>query len=126
MVVTGVDIIEVERIRKNIEDYGENFLNKIYTEKEIRYCESKIAHKFESYSARFAAKEAVFKAVSSLLKNKFEIDWKNIEIINDENGKPYVNLILNDVLVDLQKIKNIDISISHVKELAIASCVLEY
>lgn len=117
---TGIDIIEVDRIKENIEKFGEHFLNKVFTEKEIEYCESKKTQKFESYAGRFAAKEAVFKAISSFLNNKFEIEWKNIEVLNDEMGRPYVNLSVENFMRNV----NMDISISHVKSMAIASVIV--
>ena len=125
----GTDIIEIERIEKAIKEYENNekniFLNKIYTENEIKYCESKGRMKYQHYAARFAAKEAIFKAISNLLKDKYEVSWKNAEITNDKNGRPQV--IFRNISKELQnKIKNIDISLSHTKELAIAVVVLPY
>ena len=61
-ILVGTDIIEIERIRASIEKLGQPFLNKIYTEAEITYCENRGRKKYESYAARFAAKEAVSKA----------------------------------------------------------------
>lgn len=112
----GTDIIEVERIKESIESLGEKFLNRVYTKNEIEYCENTNSMKFQHYAARFAAKEAVFKAISKLLNNKFDISWKDIEIINDENGRPYVELYC----IEKQKIADIDISLSHIKDYAIA------
>ncbi len=112
----GTDIIEVERIKESIESLGEKFLNRVYTKNEIEYCEKTNSMKFQHYAARFAAKEAVFKAISKLLNNKFDISWKDIEIINDENGRPYVELYC----IEKQKIADIDISLSHIKDYAIA------
>ena len=124
----GTDIIEVDRIEKAIKEYENNdtniFLNKIYTENEIQYCESKGKMKYQHYAARFAAKEAVFKAVSSLLKDKYELSWKNAEVLNDKNGRPQV--IFKNISKELEpKIKGIDISLSHTKDLAIAMVILE-
>ena len=85
---SGIDIIEVDRIKKAIEDTGENFIQRVYTEQEIKYCESKNKNKYQHYAARFAVKEATFKAISTLLKDKYSISWKNVETINDDNGKP--------------------------------------
>lgn len=116
----GTDIIEVSRIRNCIEDLGDKFLNRVYTEKEIAYCNSKKSVKYEHFAARFAAKEAIFKAVSDLLDDKYEISWKNAEIINDENGKPQVNFIGKS----FEEIISIDISLSHLKEYAIANCMV--
>lgn len=116
---TGIDIIEVSRIRKNIEKYGEKFLHRVFTENEITYCESKNVQKFQSYAGRFAAKEAVFKALSDDVDNKFEIEWKDIEILNDESGKPRVFLHGK-----LEKIScYLDVSISHVESMAVANAV---
>ena len=89
----GTDIIEIERIKKVINSLENTFINKIYTENEIKYCEEKNNAKYQHYAARFAAKEAVFKAVSQILDTKYSITWKNIEVINDENGKPKINFI---------------------------------
>lgn len=116
----GNDIIEVERIKNIYMKNPDHFKNKIFTEREIDYCESKGINKFQSYAARFAAKEAVFKAISDLMKNDYEIEWKQIEILNKENGKPFVNII-KDI-----EIKNIDISLSHINEIALASVIIEY
>lgn len=113
---TGIDIIEIERVKQSIEDTEGRFCKKIYTEKEIEYCESKKAQKYQHYAARFAGKEAVLKAISKSLENKFDIEWKEIEILNDEDGRPYVNILKQGL-----DIKNIDISISHCKEYAVAS-----
>lgn len=121
-ITCGTDIIEIDRIKDSIEKLGEAFLNKIYTKEEIEYCESKNNVKYQHYAARFAAKEAVFKAVSNSLKNKFEITWQNIQVKNEENGRPKIEF-LN---CDFEKIKNIDISISHCKEYAVAMVVVTF
>lgn len=119
----GTDIIEIDRIKEAIEKTSDKFLNKIFSKREIEYCESKKSAKYEHYAARFAAKEAVFKAVSIFLKDKYDITWKDAEILNDEKGKPYV--ILNDIYFK-EKIKNIDISISHCKNYATANVIVLY
>ena len=116
-ITCGTDIIEIERIKENIEDLGEKFLNRIYTQKEIVYCESKKGQKYQHYAARFAAKEAIFKAISRELNDKYEIGWKDMEILNDEQGRPQVKI------KGVQK-GNIDISISHCKEYAVAMVVM--
>lgn len=119
-ILCGTDIIEINRIKKSIERSGENFLKLVFTPKEIEYCEKRKAAKYYHYAGRFAAKEAIFKAVSSLLENKFDISWHNAEVINDENGNPKIEFL--DIKFD--KIKNIDISISHCKEYAVATVVV--
>ena len=128
MIYCGTDIIEVERIKKAIEEHegkSENiFLNKIYTKNEIEYCENKGRAKYQHYAARFAAKEAIFKAISNLLKDKYELSWQNAEIINNETGKPEV--VFKNISKELEeKIIHIDISLSHIKEYAVAMVVLE-
>lgn len=105
----GTDIIEISRIKKAIDDGGEIFINRIYTKNEQEYCESKSNVKYQHYAGRFAAKEAVFKAISG---KTTIMSWKDIEIINNENGMPKVFLC--------NKETNISISISHCKEYATA------
>lgn len=144
IIKTGIDIIEVSRIEENITKHGNTFLNRIYTDKEIKYCESKKVQKFQSYAGRFAAKEAVFKAVSEFVDNKFDVEWKDIEILNDESGRPFVmfhgkleEIILRDINVCGVYEKNlehecnktsdieIDLSISHINSVAVASAVIK-
>ena len=118
---TGIDIIEIERVKQSIQETEGKFCERVYTEKEIQYCESKKVQKYQHYAARFAAKEAVLKAISQALKSKYDIEWKQIEILNDEDGRPYVNLLKEGIEID-----SIDISISHSKTSAIASVVVVY
>jgi len=87
-VTCGTDIIEIDRIKKFVEDVQDaQALNKIYTKREIEYCESKNHVKYQHYAARFAAKEAIFKAISNKLYDKFEVSWNDVEVLNDENRK---------------------------------------
>ena len=118
----GTDIIEIERIKESIESLGERFLNKVFTANEIQYCESKKAQKYQHYAARFAAKEAIFKAISENLSNKFDLSWCDYEITNDEMGRPQVKI----ENIDLTTIENIDLSISHCKQYAVATAVVIY
>ena len=115
---TGTDIIEIYRIQESIESTDGKFCDRVYTKKEIQYCESKKNQKYQHYAARFAAKEAVFKAISVMLPDKYDINWNDIEILNDKNGRPYVNILNHDI-----NSENIDISISHCKEYAVASVI---
>ena len=116
----GVDIIEISRIKESIDNIGNSFLNRVYTKNEIEYCESKGRSKYEHYAARFAVKEAVFKALSEMVDDKYSITWKDIETINDEQGRPKVKVLF----IQGNKIENIDISISHCKEYAVANVVV--
>ena len=112
----GTDIIEVFRIKTAIEKYQELFLNKVYTIAEQEYCESKHLAKFQHYAGRFAAKEAIFKAISNIYK-KSNISWLDIEILNSKTGKPEVYLFK-------EKKENIKLSISHCNEYATATAIL--
>lgn len=118
----GTDIIEIERIKQSIEDEktGKAFIERVYTTKEIAYCENKKAQKYQHYAARFAAKEAAFKAISEQIDDKYSINWKDIEVSNNEQGRPELNLIG----IDLSNIEDIDLSISHCKEYAVANVTL--
>ena len=117
---TGTDIIEINRVKKAIEETDKKFCERVYTPREIDYCESKNAQKYQHYAARFAAKEAVFKALSAILDSKYDIEWKDIEIRNDNYGRPYIEL--NEKFT--KAIESMDISISHCKEYAVASVIL--
>lgn len=118
-ILCGTDIIEISRIKDSIERLGNTFINTLFTPAEIEYCEGKRNAKYYHYAGRFAAKEAIFKAVSPLLKDKFDISWHNAEVINDKNGNPKINFLD----IEFKNIKNIDISISHCKEYAVATVV---
>lgn len=116
----GTDVIEIQRIKDSIEKLGDKFINKVFTLKEIKYCESKGKQKYQHYAARFAAKEAAFKAISWKLKDKYEISWTDVEVENDEQGRPKLNFID----MDENGMEDIDISISHCKQYAIANVVI--
>ena len=116
---TGIDIIEVKRIQELIEAYGDTFLNRVFTEQEIQYCQQKGIAKYQHYAARFAAKEAVYKALSNNINAPDE--WKSIEILSEESGRPKVNL-----KIEVQDLENIDISLSHCKQYAIANVVANF
>ncbi|MGQ9798123.1 MAG: holo-ACP synthase [Ignavibacterium sp.] len=105
----GIDIIEIERIKKSIDRFGEHFINKIFTENEIKYCSSKY-NKYQHYAARFAAKEAVYKALASSWQPI--ASWKSMEIVNEQSGIPKLVTFgkLREFLSDDKEIK---ISISH-------------
>ena len=90
----GIDIIEISRIKESIEnDTQEKFKNRVFTQREIEYCENKKKQKYQHYAARFATKEAAFKALSEKIPDKYAIEWKNIETFNDSNGRPQIKLI---------------------------------
>lgn len=117
----GTDIIEIKRIKESIEKTGQPFIDRIFTPNEIRYCESKNNVKYQHYAARFAAKEATFKAISKALEDKFSIGWRNVEILNDATGRPNIKFIDYNI----EGLRGIDISISHCKTYATATVVAE-
>ena len=116
-VTCGTDIIEINRIKESIEKLGKAFLDRVFTENEIKYCESKKKQKYQHYAARFAAKEATFKALSWKIDDKYSVSWKDFEVQNNEQGRP----ILKIIGIDLKDIEDIDISISHCKSYAVAN-----
>lgn len=124
MITCGTDIIKVNRVKDSIERIGETFLKRVYTDEEIEYCESRRMCKYQSYAARFAAKEAIYKAISPELDN--DASWKDAEVRKFENGKPYIELYgeLKEIAEKLD-VKNIELSLSHDDEYAIACVVID-
>lgn len=115
-VQTGIDIIEVNRIQEAIERQSDKFLQRVYTPEEIAYCNSKGKMKYQHYAVRFAAKEAIYKAISSKIENEENILQK-IEIKNQEDGKPVANI----EKLEIKGIESMDLSLSHLKEYAVAT-----
>jgi len=118
----GTDIIEVKRVEKMVAK-GRQYLETIFTEKEMDYCEAK-ARRSEHYAARYAAKEAILKALGTGWRGG--LAYSDIEITNEELGKPQV-FVRGEVKVffDHHQIQQTSISLSHTKEIAIAFIVLE-
>jgi holo-[acyl-carrier protein] synthase len=120
---TGVDIAEVPRIRESIERFGDRFLRRIFTEGEINYCEQK-ATRFESYAARFAAKEAGMKALGTGWSHG--IRWRDIEVVRPKGQRPTIKFHGQAaVLADKLGTKNIALSLTHTSEQALAHVILE-
>ncbi len=119
----GVDIIEINRLKNSIQDV-DSFRDRVFTTGEIAYCENRNKAKFESYAARFAAKEAVLKALGTGMAEG--LGWKQIEILNDDMGKPYA--VLSQRALELfvnMGAKSMDVSVSHCGEYAIAYAVID-
>ncbi len=119
----GVDTVEIDRVRQSIERYGDSFVRKVFTEEEIRYCESRKNGRYESYAARFAAKEAVSKALGTGLARG--VTLQGIEMVNDSEGKPMVHLY-GTTLQHYQQIggTSMDISLTHTRSYATAFAVI--
>ena len=109
----GVDIIEIDKIQRSIEQSGDAFLQKIFTPLEIAYCNAK-HNRQQHFAARFAAKEAVTKALSTGWTGEFS--WKDIEVMNDSSGQPRITLHgkLKDTLASCSVFVTISHSESHV------------
>lgn len=123
IVGTGIDIAEVPRIREVIERHGERFLKRIFTEDEIRYCESK-ANRVERYAARFAAKEAGMKAIGTGWNHG--VRWRDIEVARKPGGRP--TLVLHGKAAEFAAklgATNIALSLTHTAEQAFAQVILE-
>lgn len=114
----GVDLIEIERIERLLERYGDKFVKRIFTEREIRYCEKKASK--GSFAARFATKEAVFKATGLGLGKG--MTWKDVEVVNDEKGKP--EICLYGKTAELLKGRSVHCSISHSKDASVSMVVV--
>lgn len=119
----GTDIIEINRIEKAI-GRSQSFCDKIFTQKEQAYCNARNHARFESYAARYAAKEALFKALGTGYRYGFA--FSEIEVLNDDLGKPEIE-VHGKVSKFLREnhISQIHLSLSHAKENAVAYVVLE-
>ena len=120
---TGIDIAEVPRIAQAIERFGERFLRRIFTEGEIRYCDSK-ANRVERYAARFAAKEAAMKALGTGWNHG--VRWRDCEIVRSPGGRP--TLKFHGKAAEFAAklgTKNIALSLTHTNEQAMAQVILE-
>jgi holo-[acyl-carrier protein] synthase len=114
----GTDIIECPRIGKMIEQHGELFLRRVYTEREIRYCQAR-KHAIEHFAGRWAAKEAIMKAMGTGWSRG--IAWTDLEVRNEVGGQPRVLVCGGAKEVAVQKgIGDILLSISHCRTYATA------
>jgi holo-[acyl-carrier protein] synthase len=110
---TGIDIIEIDRIQKAVERWGDVFLNHVFTPAEIKYAK-KFKFPYRYYAGRFAVKEAIFKAMGIP-----DLSWQDVTIINDASGKPICHFNKMDFKHHLL------ISISHSRDYAVASAIVE-
>ena len=113
IVGTGVDITEVNRLRRAVERWGGDFLNRIFSKEELDNAKTR-GSLYQHLAGRFAAKEAIFKAL-----NIKSLSWKEIQIFNNADGRPIAS-------VSNKQAKGLDIqiSISHVKSYAVASAIV--
>jgi holo-[acyl-carrier protein] synthase len=123
IVGTGIDIAEVPRIAESIKRFGDRFITRIFTQGEIRYCDSK-ANRVERYAARFAAKEAAMKALGTGWNHG--VTWKDVEVSRQPGGRPTI-LFHGKAAEFAQKLgaKHVALSLTHTKEFAMAQVILE-
>ncbi len=119
MLVNGVDIVEIHRVKRVAEQYGDRFLKRIYTEGEIAYCRGRA----NQLASRFAAKEAVMKALGTGTRG---VRWKDIEVARERGRAPTIRLH-GTALARAEQlgIKELALSLSHSEEFAVASVVGE-
>jgi holo-[acyl-carrier protein] synthase len=119
----GLDIAEIDRIEAAVTRHGTPFLQRIFTTREVAYCESH-KNQFERYAGRFAAKEAAMKALGTGWRRG--VRWRDIEVGRDPNGKPTLHLegAARQIADDLG-VKNISLTITHSGNLALAEVIFE-
>jgi holo-[acyl-carrier protein] synthase len=119
MLSTGVDIVEIPRIRRVVERYGPRFLERIYTPGEIAYCRGRAPN----LAARFAAKEAVMKALGTGVRG---VGWKDIEVVRAASGAPGI-LLHGRAEARAQRlgVLEMSLSLSHSREYAVAFVVAQ-
>ncbi len=119
MLIAGVDIIEIERVERVAERYGERFFQRIYTEAEIAYCRGRAPQ----LASRFAAKEAVMKALGTGVRG---VRWRDIEINRGRGQAPQIKLHGTALArAERLEVSSLGLSLSHSKEYAVASVVGE-
>ncbi len=119
----GVDIVRISRIREAVQRWGDRFLERVFTEQERKYCFKKV-NPYPSLAARFAAKEAFIKAVSTPVV----ISLREIETVNDSSGAPVLRLHgkAESILGKISANKEVHLSMSHDGDYAVAFVVIEY
>jgi len=124
LVGTGTDLMEIDRVAASIERYGRRFLERIFTEGEILYCERKKKTAAESFAARFAAKEAAAKALGTGISRG--VSWKELEVRREPGGRPTLHLSGRAAeRAARMGVRHISLSLTHTRELAMAVVMME-
>ncbi|HEY3875495.1 MAG TPA: holo-ACP synthase [Candidatus Kapabacteria bacterium] len=121
----GIDTIEVARIARSVEQYGEQFLNRIFCEEEIRYSQW-MPRTAEHFAARFAAKEAFAKALGTGVRRGFS--WNKVCVLKERSGRPYIELrgrMVERASSIVAQPFTVQLSLTHTRELAEAMVVIE-
>jgi holo-[acyl-carrier protein] synthase len=116
----GVDVVDVKRMKVALDTWGPGLIRKMFTDTEIAYCKSK-KKPHEHFTARFAAKEAVSKAMETGWSGKFR--WRDVEVVNDASGAPKV--ILHDFVAEQLAQCRVHVSLSHTENTVVAFAVIE-
>lgn len=123
IVGTGIDVIEVPRVAASIERFGHRFLERVFTENEIRYCDTK-ANRLERYAARFAAKEAGMKALGTGWSQG--VRWRDVEVRRQPGGRPTIAFHGKAAeFAAKMGVTNVALSLTHTAAEAIAQVILE-
>ena len=121
MVGIGTDIVDVPRIERSFNEYGERFLKRVFTDTEIAYCDSFGETRFLHYAARFAAKEAFSKAIGTGMRDGMA--FKLVGIKNAESGKPHI--VLSGAMEERWGGRTIHVTLSHTATIGLAVVVIE-
>jgi holo-[acyl-carrier protein] synthase len=116
----GVDVVDVKRMKVALDTWGPGLIKKMFTDTEVAYCKSK-KKPHENFAARFAAKEAVSKAMETGWSGKFR--WRDVEVVNDASGAPKV--ILHDFVAEQLAQCRVHVSLSHTENTVVAFAVIE-
>ena len=123
IVGTAIDVAEVARLEQAAARHGRRFLERIFTVREIAYCE-RHRNRFERYAARFAAKEAGMKALGVGWRGG--VRWQDLEVVNQRGGKPELRLSgVAARIAERQKVRNVSLSLTHTQTQAVAQVILE-
>ena len=124
IVGTGIDLVEIDRIQQSVARYGDRFLERIYTAAEIRYSQRKQRNAAESFAVRFAAKEAAAKALGTGIASG--VTWLDIEVVHLPTGRPALAFHGRAAkCASAMVVRSTHLSLSHGRDLAIASVILE-
>lgn len=116
----GVDVVDVRRMKKTLEEQGTAFKKKVFTEQEVEYCTGK-KNPHEHFAARFAAKEALGKAMKTGWRGQFR--WKDVEVVNEPSGAPGI-AFHREVAETLKKF-TVHLSLSHTENTVVAFVIIE-
>ncbi|MBI3586357.1 MAG: holo-ACP synthase [Ignavibacteriales bacterium] len=116
----GVDVVDVDRMKQALDAWGQQLMEKLFTKAEITYCTAK-KNPSEHFAARFAAKEAVSKAIQTGWSGAFR--WKDVEVANSPSGAP--KIIVHHTLASTLGAAKIHLSLSHTKTTVVAFAIIE-